>query len=90
MTTATRNPQGLNASGQRRAGEHNELRLRRLRQCARITDPAGHVTTNVYDLRGNRTSTADLDMGTWYYTYDGLGRLLTQSDAQNQTHHADL
>ncbi|TMP26899.1 hypothetical protein CWC00_23755, partial [Pseudoalteromonas rubra] len=33
------------------------------------------------DLTGRKTSTKDLDRGNWQYTYNALGELLTQTDA---------
>ncbi len=47
------------------------------------TDVEGWVTTMTYDLRGNRISMSDPDMGNWSYSYDVLGQLLTQTDAVN-------
>ena len=47
------------------------------------TDVEGWVTTMTYDLRGNRVSMDDPDMGFWTYSYDVLGQLLTQTDAVN-------
>ena len=38
-----------------------------------------------YDLRGRRDVVQDPDMGEWDYTYDGLGNLLTQKDANLKT-----
>jgi RHS repeat-associated protein len=52
---------------------------------ATITDNAGNVTRNYYNVRGFRTETYDPDMGHWFYAQDALGRLSSQTDAQNQT-----
>jgi RHS repeat-associated protein len=47
--------------------------------------PAGIVTTIAYNVRGFKIGSNDPDMGSWTYTYDALGRLLTQVDAKLQT-----
>ncbi|CAN5182988.1 hypothetical protein BH24PSE2_BH24PSE2_09760 [soil metagenome] len=47
-------------------------------------NPAFHVTTAVYDLRGLKTRTVDPDAGTWTYTYNPFGELKTQKDAKGQ------
>lgn len=49
-----------------------------------ITVPGGLVTSNVYDLRGRKTQTADPDLGLWKYEYNVLGELVKQTDAKNQ------
>jgi YD repeat-containing protein len=51
----------------------------------KVTDPAGNVTTNTYDLRGHKIATNDPDMGSWSYAYDALGELTSQTDAKGQT-----
>jgi len=42
-------------------------------------------TTLQYDLAGRKTSMNDPDMGTWLYSYDALGNLLTQQDSRGVT-----
>ncbi|MEM9227089.1 MAG: toxin TcdB middle/N-terminal domain-containing protein, partial [Verrucomicrobiota bacterium] len=37
-----------------------------------------------YDLRGNKLTMIDPDMGTWVYQYDSYGRLIKQTDAKGQ------
>jgi RHS repeat-associated protein len=49
------------------------------------TDPAGNVTSAGYNLRGFVTSTSDVDRGTWTYTPNSLGEVLSQTDAKSQT-----
>jgi YD repeat-containing protein len=38
-----------------------------------------------YDIRGNKTKMNDPDMGTWTYSYNALGKLVSQTDAKGQT-----
>jgi len=42
------------------------------------------VTTMQYDWAGRGTTVADPDMGTWTYTYDTNGNLLSKTDAKGQ------
>ncbi len=59
-----------------------------------VVDPLGRtVTTNQYDLRGRKVCSVDLDMGAgscatltnaWVYSYDALGRLVSQTDPKGQ------
>ncbi|MBI3774410.1 MAG: VCBS repeat-containing protein [Gammaproteobacteria bacterium] len=52
--------------------------------------PGGSVTAtnntvkNDYDLRGRKTHMHDPDMGEWYYTYNTVGQVLTQTDPKGQ------
>ncbi|WP_338367276.1 FG-GAP-like repeat-containing protein [uncultured Pseudoalteromonas sp.] len=41
--------------------------------------------TLVVDKYGRKTSMTDLDKGTWRYTYNGFGELITQTNSSNQT-----
>ena len=41
--------------------------------------------TVTYDLLGRKTSMSDPDMGTWHYTYDENGNLITQTDGRGDT-----
>ena len=54
-------------------------------ELATVTDPAGNVWENVYDLRGRKVESTDPDTGTTTYTYDALDRLATQTDARGET-----
>jgi YD repeat-containing protein len=38
----------------------------------------GVTTTMEYDIRGNKTKMNDPDMGTWTYSYNALGKLVSQ------------
>jgi len=49
------------------------------------TDPALNQVQTGYDTRGRKTSTIDPDMGSWTYTVDGFGDVVTQRDAKAQT-----
>ena len=54
-----------------------------------VTDPAGNVTTNTFDLRGRKLTASDPDMGKaggnlWSYQYDAFGELVQQTDAKGQ------
>ncbi len=42
----------------------------------------GATTTLTYDIGGRKLSMNDPDMGLWRYTYDALGKLVTQTDAK--------
>ncbi|TMP23325.1 hypothetical protein CWB99_23455 [Pseudoalteromonas rubra] len=39
------------------------------------------IDNDYNDQTGRKTSTKDLDRGNWQYTYNALGELLTQTDA---------
>ncbi len=61
-----------------------------LGQLTRLTPPAvaGLVvaqTVLAYDSLGRKTSIADPDKGSWRFSYNGLGELLTQTDAKGQS-----
>ncbi len=43
------------------------------------------ISTFAYNYAGQKVSMDDADMGTWSYTYNALGSLLTQTDARNET-----
>jgi YD repeat-containing protein len=38
-----------------------------------------------YDISGNKPKMNDPDMGTWTYSYNALGKLISQTDAKGQT-----
>ena len=48
-----------------------------------ITDAEGNITRATYNALGQRTQSVDPDQGTWNFTYDALGELLTQTDARS-------
>jgi RHS repeat-associated protein len=49
------------------------------------TDPANNVVSQVsYNVRGMRTQLADMDLGTWNYTPNALGEVVSQTDAKSQ------
>jgi RHS repeat-associated protein len=50
-----------------------------------VTDAKGNQTEMRYNTLGRKYYMSDPDMGSWYYTYDGNGNLITQKDARNQT-----
>ena len=41
-------------------------------------------TTFEYDKRGRKIKMIDPDMGTWYYSYNAAGELISQTDAKGQ------
>ena len=47
-----------------------------------VTDHAGSVWENAYDMLGNRLSARDPDLGLWTYIYNSANRLITQTDAR--------
>ena len=44
----------------------------------------GATTTLTYDALGRKLTLVDPDMGTWIYTYDGVGNLKSQKDNRGQ------
>jgi RHS repeat-associated protein len=48
-----------------------------------ITDAEGNITSASYNQLGQRTQSVDPDQGSWNFTYDALGELLTQTDARS-------
>ncbi|MBS0438997.1 MAG: hypothetical protein JSS33_06275, partial [Proteobacteria bacterium] len=49
---------------------------------AAMRDAEGNITTAGYNALGQRTQSADPDQGTWNFSFDALGELLTQTDAR--------
>ncbi|GAA3044286.1 RHS repeat-associated core domain-containing protein [Actinokineospora globicatena] len=54
-------------------------------ELATVTDPAGNLWRNTYDLRGLRTKEEDPAKGTTNYAFDDAARLSTSTDARNVT-----
>jgi RHS repeat-associated protein len=54
-------------------------------EVATVTDPAGNVRRNSYDLRGRLTSTDEPDAGTTTYTYDDEDRIIGRKDSRGRT-----
>jgi RHS repeat-associated protein len=53
---------------------------------AQIQDSLGNILqTNIWNIRGVRIGSTDVDMGTWTYTPNSLGEILTQVDANAKT-----
>lgn len=48
-------------------------------------DAEGHVLKAFYNDVGQRTQIVDPDAGTWNFTYDALGQMLTQADGRGVT-----
>jgi YD repeat-containing protein len=51
----------------------------KLGQVLTTTDAMNFVETNVYDVFGNRTRFTDKNGNAWFYAYDRLGRMATQT-----------
>jgi RHS repeat-associated protein len=51
----------------------------------RILDPAGAITTSVFDTAGRKISMAEPNMGSWSYAYNAAGELIAQTDAKGVT-----
>jgi RHS repeat-associated protein len=52
----------------------------------RVQDSAGNtLQSSTYNLRGMLTARTDMDMGTWTFTPNALGEVVSQIDAKNQT-----
>ncbi|WP_112245148.1 RHS repeat domain-containing protein [Kribbella monticola] len=50
-------------------------------QLAKVTDPAGHVWSYEYDVRGRKIKDTDPDKGVTTYTYNDLDQLTSTTDA---------
>jgi RHS repeat-associated protein len=51
----------------------------------RVQDSAGNTLNSAtYNIRGMRTQSIDMDMGTWNYTPNALGEIASQTDAKAQ------
>jgi RHS repeat-associated protein len=48
------------------------------------TNAAGSITSMGYDSRGNKTSMTDPAMGSWIYSYNVFGELVSQRDSLGQ------
>lgn len=59
--------------------------------CAQPSPPStcntsqSHVTTIQYDTLSRKIQASDPDMGIWFYSYDDVGNLKTQTDAKGET-----
>ncbi len=51
----------------------------------RITDQNGNMTQTTLDALGRKVAYSDPDMGTWSYSYDADGNVVSQTDAKGQT-----
>lgn len=52
----------------------------------RVTDSASNVLQSaIYNVRGFRTNSTDIDMGAWSYVPNALGEIVEQTDAKGQT-----
>ncbi len=49
------------------------------------TDPIGAVSSATYDVRGFKRTSFDVDAGSWSYTSNSLGELVSQTDANGRT-----
>ncbi|AFR05876.1 RHS repeat-associated core domain protein [Nocardiopsis alba ATCC BAA-2165] len=54
-------------------------------QLETVTDPAGNVWRNHYDLRGRKIRTDDPDRGTTTFVYDDADRPVSTTDARGET-----
>jgi len=54
-------------------------------EIAQVTDPAGNVWRNEYDVRGRMTLMVDPDAGRSVLTYDAADQLASTTDARGQT-----
>jgi len=52
---------------------------------ARVTDQQSNTLhSSIYNLRGMLTQRTDMDMGTWNFTPNALGEVVSQTDAKSQ------
>ncbi|MEZ5897868.1 MAG: RHS repeat-associated core domain-containing protein [Hyphomicrobiaceae bacterium] len=96
LKTRTGDPQGKqswtisNANGQVvRAADHSQYHQQfdfdAFGNTVRVRDYYNTVMqTGTYNIRGMRTASTDVDMGSWSYTFNALGELTSQTDAKNQ------
>jgi len=96
LKTRTVDPQGKqswtisNANGQVvRAADHSQYHQQfdfdAFGNTVRVRDYYNTVMqTGTYNIRGMRTASTDVDMGSWSYTFNALGELTSQTDAKNQ------
>ena len=49
-----------------------------------ITDPIGAASNATYDIRGFKRTSFDVDAGSWGYTPNSLGELISQTDANGR------
>ena len=55
-------------------------------QLLEVKDHFNSVITSIgYNIRGMKTSSADMDMGSWTYVPNALGEVTSQTDAKSQT-----
>ena len=55
-------------------------------QLKQASDPAGNVVSSVtYNVRGMRTQLVDMGLGSWSFTPNALGEVVSQTDAKAQT-----
>ncbi len=85
-TITKKNPQGLVSSVTNALGKTTSYGYDAVGNLLRVTDPTNsNAITNTYDIRGNKLTSSDPDMGAWSYRYDALGELLGQTDAKGQS-----
>lgn len=97
LTTRVEDAQGkestkvFNAAGQLARSEDHDGYSQQFNYDAfgnpkQVLDSAGNtLQSSTYNLRGMLTQRADMDMGTWNFTPNALGEVVSQTDAKSQT-----
>jgi RHS repeat-associated protein len=83
-TVITKNAQGQIASATDAMGNTVSYTYDALGNLVQ-TNAAGSITALQYDLRGNKIAMQDPAMGSWTYSYNAFGELVSQRDSLNQT-----
>ncbi len=86
QTTKVTNVAGQVARSIDHAGYYQSFDVDGFGNAVRVSDSAGNTLQSAnFNIRGMRTQSIDMDMGTWSYVPNALGEVTSQTDAKNQT-----
>jgi RHS repeat-associated protein len=84
--TITKNSQGQAISATDAQGNVTTFYFDPVGNPVQTVDATGkNVVRNTYDLRGRKVASNDPDLGGWSYSYNTLGQLVSQTDANSHT-----